>query len=165
MARPRTRVPLRTLVDGFDNARLRFETVAGGADADAKFIALFEVVAWGGALYDWFKKREKRSKTKRGIPPDALALWFVRNRVLHYGAEALFQMTTLRPQPLVVLANSGSRLFGPTVVWSPPTWRPSRRMPKGTGNVGKKEYDSLFANKPITETLAHVAATLRGRTR
>jgi hypothetical protein len=39
MAPTRTRVPLRTLVDGFDNARLRFEAVAGGADDDAKFIA------------------------------------------------------------------------------------------------------------------------------
>jgi hypothetical protein len=69
VARSRSRVPLRTLVDGFDNARLRFETVAGGADVDAKFVALFEVVAWGGAIWDWFDKRSK-GKT---VPPEALA--------------------------------------------------------------------------------------------
>jgi hypothetical protein len=38
-------------------------------------------------------------------------------------------------------------------------------MPKGIGQIGKKEYDLLFAEKPIAETLADVAAALRGTTR
>jgi hypothetical protein len=118
-------------------------------------------VAWGGALYDWFKKRSKAAS----IPPEALALWYVRNRVLHYGAEALLQTTVLWPQPLVVLATGGSVIGGPTVVLSAPTWRPSGRMPKGTGNRGKAEYDSVLAGQPIAQSLAHVATNLRRKTR
>lgn len=166
--RPRARVPLRTLVDGFDNARLRFEAVAGGADADAKFAALFEVVAWGGAIWDWFDKRSSAA-----VPPEALALWYVRNRVLHYGAEALYQTTILWPQPLILRAPGsalrhpagGSVLRGPTLILSAPTWRPSRRMPKGTGNRGRRQYDTLFAGQPIVESLRHAAATFRRKTR
>jgi len=106
-ARPRNRVPLRTLVNGFEGARDRFEAAVGGADRDVIFVTLFEVVAWTGAIADWFRKRS-RAKT---VPPELQGLWYVRNRMLHYGAEALFQTEILFPQPLGFRGVPGRRRF------------------------------------------------------
>jgi len=170
----RNRVPLRTLVAGFEVARERFDTAATRSDADVTFAALFEVVAWAGAVADWYRKR---SRTKR-VPDDLKGLWYVRNRVLHDGAEAILQTTILMP-PFTMRRSTlrgGSVLRGPAVVLSEPTWRPSRRLPRGTkkivkgkvkyvSTVGKKEYDRLFADQPIAATLQRVSATLAGGVR
>src|SRR5438132_1451198 len=91
----RSRVPLRILVEGFEAARARFSVAAGSGDADRAFIALFDVVAWAGANGDWLLKRSKAKG--RTNPPVLRGLWFVRNRVLHYGADALFQGTLVMP--------------------------------------------------------------------
>src|SRR2546428_4540020 len=91
----RSRVPLRTLADGFEAARARFQLAAGSADRDGAFIALFDVVAWAGAIGDWLKDSSKA--TNPTIPPLLLGLVYVRNRVIHLGADALFQGTFLMP--------------------------------------------------------------------
>jgi hypothetical protein len=157
--RSRRRVPLRTLVEAFEAACKRFGEVAGGTDADAAFIALFDVVAWAGATGDWLRNRSKaRSRT---VPPTVQGLWYVRNRILHEGPDALFQNT------VVVgfgMAPFGVGPFGGGIMtgWA---WKPSRSLPRGRSPAGKREYDSLVANKPVTDTLAAASGELARKLR
>jgi hypothetical protein len=148
------------LIDGFQAAYKRLTPIAWQGDQDEAFIALFEVVAWSGAIRDWSKARGTK-----GIP-GIDGLYFVRNRVLHYGADALSQVTVF----VSGAYGSGPYGMGPfggsggytTPTW---TWRPSRRLPRGWSKTGKSEYDSLLAGRPIATTLEAVSIELARRRR
>jgi hypothetical protein len=158
----RSRVTLRILVEGFEGARVRFVAAAGTGDSDDAFIALFDVVAWAGANGDWLRKRSKAKN--RVNPPVLQGLWYVRNRVLHYGADALFQSAFLMPAVFGGVPFGVAPLAGgyPVLAWA---WKPSRSLPRGTSRVGKKEYDSLLAGRFVTETLETASAELARKVR
>ena len=165
MARARTRVPRRTLVEGFEASRVRLNTAIGRSDPDDAFIALFEVVAWAGAIGDWFQNRRRtRKATTPTTPAEIQGLWYVRNRVLHFGSDALLQGTLLMPT-LYGAGTYGTATFGgsyPVTTW---TWKPSHRLPRGRSNAGKTEYDSLLAGNQVAKTLETVSSELARRVR
>lgn len=77
------RVPLSLLATGFNQARWRLGD-SSPQDADAGFRAPFEVLAWAGALND-------RLKDRADLAPELRGLWFVRNLVLHAGADVVLR--------------------------------------------------------------------------
>lgn len=145
---------------GFESARARFTEAAGTGDRDGAFIALFDVVAWGGATGDWLLKRSAAKKNE----PVIQGLWFVRNRVLHYGADALYQGTFLMPS-VFGGAPFGVSPFGGGYSVSAWEWKPSRSLPRGRSPAGKAEYDSLLARRFVLETLQTASDQLARRAR
>jgi hypothetical protein len=136
----------------------RLRPVAWHADADAAFIALFEVVARAGALRDWWNV-PGRGKAVSGID----GMWFVRNRVLHFGADALSQVT-------VFVSGFGQGPFGQgpfggsytTPSWM---WKPSHQFPRARSNIGRAEYDSMLAGKSVAMTTETIRQALLRRRR
>jgi hypothetical protein len=149
------------LIDGFEAAHTRLRPVAWQGDADAAFIALFEVVAWAGAIRDWWRVRG-RSRVVPGFD----GLWFVRNRVIHLGADALSQVTVF-VSGAYGSGPYGRGPFGGGGGYTTPTWiwRPSHRLPRGKSPVGKAEYDSMLANEPVATTTEDIRAALARRRR
>ena len=153
-----SRVPLRTLAAGFEESRARFNLVTRSAAPDDVFIALLEVVAWAGAIREWLRCQ---SKAKNRTIAELEGFWFVRNRVVHDGAEGFLHTTRHG------LGRYGKAAYGE----GEGTWVWKRRAPltkpktKGMGNVGKEEYDSHLARKPVSATLATISAELAARVR
>jgi hypothetical protein len=151
----RSRVPLRTLIVGFEESRRRFDTITGGASSDEVFVALFDVVAWAGAICDWYSHPSRKRKV-----PELEGFWFVRNRILHDGAEAFLHTTGFG------LGRFGHGPFGVGEgTW---TWKRRARLtkpPKGKGTRGRDEYDVHLAGKTVSATLEALSLVLAPRTR
>jgi len=75
-----------TLIDGLASARARL--VASTPWTDPSFHAIFELLAWAGAVRDRFRDE------RRDIPAVLNGLWYVRNIVLHQGADILYWIMT-----------------------------------------------------------------------
>lgn len=154
----RSRVPLRTLIGGFEESRRRFDTITGSAMRDDVFVALFDVVAWAGAICDWYSQPSRKRKLA-----ELEAFWFVRNRILHDGAEAFLHTTGFG------LGRFGHGPFGVGEgTW---TWRRRTRLTKppknkpGMGKRGKREYDLHLAERTVSATLEALSALLAPRVR
>jgi hypothetical protein len=165
MTPPRSsRVTFGTLVDGFEQARGKFNNAANQNELDEKavFFALFEVVAWAGATGDWLLKSQRRRNKARPNPPTIQGLWYVRNRVLHYGAQAVYHGVMVMPGAFGS-AGFGRMGFGGAHVVRTLTWRPRTALPKGVGVAGKQEYEAHLAKQPVSNTLAVASAELASR--
>jgi hypothetical protein len=141
-------VPDAWLSDGFLAARSKFG-VAGG-DSKLAFTAL-ECVAWTGSINERLRDDGLSSAELQG-------LWFVRNRVVHGGADVLRW----------VMVDGGAMLGaatlpfvlgqGPTYGW---LWPSRAEFSARRSDVGAREYDSHLTGKNVGATLEAVAAHLR----
>ena len=118
------------------------------------FVALFDVVAWAGAICDWYWHPSKRKFD------ELEAFWFVRNRVLHDGAEAFLHVAGFG------LGHFG---YGPFGVGEG-TWMWRRRNhltkpPPGKGDRGKDQYDLQLAGQTVSATLEALSVWLAPRIR
>jgi hypothetical protein len=110
----------------------------------------------------WRNPRLVRVPRKAKTPPPSVqALYYVRNRVLHEGADALSESTVFVPGTY----GSGPYGVGPyggayvTPAWR---WRLSHELPRGrrSSKTGKAEYQSWLAGNIVAETLEAASAAL-----
>jgi hypothetical protein len=137
---------MTVLTRGFNAARARFEALAGQDDADEAFIALFDAVAWSGAICDRLRDEQK------SVPAEVNGLWFIRNFVLHQGADALARTV------IFGAAYVGTPLGWPGAASDEWTWRDRSELPRGKSERGRAEYDSHLAGRQVTSVLDAVAA-------
>jgi hypothetical protein len=122
------------LVAGFRSAKARF--VDADAGSDEKFHALFEVLAWVGAI------RDRLHKDKQPIPPVINGMYYARNVVLHQGADVL-EWIFVPPAVLGQFVVGFSRLKEDG---QQGTWWPERdMMPKPQSPTGTAEYEAHLA--------------------
>jgi hypothetical protein len=143
-------VPLSTLVRGFEDARGRFSVTERAATGDEAFIALFEVVAWIGSIGERLRNEEAP------VPGVIQGLYYVRNAVVHNGAETLMQSTFPRP---FGAGPFGAGVFGAGELaeWA---WKPRNAFPPPISKAGATEYDSLLNGKAVRTTLVDVSEAL-----
>jgi hypothetical protein len=132
------------LIGGAEAALDRWDN----ADGDqAPYQALFEALAWLGAIQDRLKEQGV------ALPPTLLGLYYLRNRVIHYGADVLY---------FAVISDElveGRRVL--TVHHSEAdTGRLEHRfpgrdaLPYGRSNTGSGEYERHVAYQPAQKVLA-----------
>jgi hypothetical protein len=139
-----------TLASGFEAASLRFDAACARPDAEAALHALFEAVAWAGALRDRF------CKEGREVYPELKAFWFVRGVVLHSGTDALDWLVAIPGAELGTLVLGVSKLDSHTV-WSG-VWRP---VEKRSREEGEAEYGEHLKGKNVASTLRMLLERLR----
>jgi hypothetical protein len=144
-----TTVDTKTLIEGFESARARFDESAPGSAHE--FHAIFEVLAWPGAIKDRFDAEKKHV-------PDVLAgLWLVRNQALHRGAE--IAAWTMAPGSIMRAAHTSQVILPPgkrSLTW------PARSAFMARSNArGAAEYDARIAGRGITEVFNDVRSALR----
>jgi hypothetical protein len=142
----RTHVEFETLLKGFNGARSRFS--ASRAGSDECFQAIFEALAWVGAMRDRLREEQKP-------PPPALdGLYYVRNLVLHQGADVL-EWFLIPPGVLggSVLGGSVIGGGGSQAIW----WPDRSEMPAPRSPAGRDEYDAHVAGNQVGDVLATVA--------
>jgi hypothetical protein len=139
-----------TLASGFEAASQRFDAACGRPDAEAALHAVFEAVAWAGALRDRFRKEG------RDVYPELKAFWFVRGVVLHSGADALDWLVAIPGAELDTLVLGVSKLDSQTV-WRG-VWRP---VEKRSREEGEAEYGKHLKGKDIASTLRTLLERLR----
>jgi hypothetical protein len=142
-------VPDQWLGDGFEAARARFGVA--GAEPSLAFAALFEAVAWAGTI-------NERLRPIGRSTPELQGLWFIRNRVIHGGADAL-RWVMVSPGAMLGAAAFGSVSFGqgPTFGWC---WAKTPELPPRESQVGAEEYETHLATRNVSTTLATVASHL-----
>jgi hypothetical protein len=146
-----THFPLETLASGFNKALERLEGATRTPDNEASFHALFEALAWAGAIYD-------RIKGRHDVPRELRGLWFVRNLVLHRGADVVL-LTVVVPG-----AAPGQLVLGKTALatatqwgWQ---WPPRQLLPEPDSLRGSSEYDSHVAGRMAADTLKVISTYL-----
>jgi hypothetical protein len=146
-----THFPLKTLAAGFNKAREGLETATRPIDSEASFHSLFEALAWAGALYD-------RLKGRHDVSPELKGLWFVRNLVLHRGADVVF-LTMVVPGSEPGLLVLGKSALGTVTQWGW-QWPPRQLLPKPDSPRGATEYDSHVAGRIVADTLKVISTYL-----
>jgi hypothetical protein len=156
MAIPPRHVPTETLVDGLRIAAERLGT-ARNASAPTAFYAVFEALAWVGSVRDRLKEE------RRVIPPTLNGLYYVRNLVLHQGADVL-----LRIEGVYGSAVLGEAVLGQMVLGSAGR-RESRYvfpglgdLPAGQSRAGHVEYSTHVANRNVNYVLATAITEVEG---
>lgn len=140
-----------SLIAGFEEARKRFDTAAPNPDRQEEaFRALFETVAWVGAIRDRLKD-EKQTPTS-----EMDGVYFVRNLVVHRGADALHRS--------IATAMFGGAAFG-TVPFGGGVdygwrWRNRADLPPHKSKTGLSEYDTNIVGNRPTDTFAAISAFL-----
>jgi hypothetical protein len=158
------RVPFQVLVRGYNEARERFESAETGTPEP--FMALFETLAWAGVLRDHYRTRGL------SIPPTLSGLYYVRNRVIHEGADVL-EFVLVPGAELGALELDVSRLDTTTISeWRWPSRAEMPRSHRGTKGARRRrakrglneaaDYDSNVARRPAREVLQEVADQLEG---
>jgi hypothetical protein len=146
---PAKHVEFETLLAGFNAACSRFGSSRPGSDAS--FQAIFETLAWVGVLRDRLREERKPS------PPALDGLYYVRNLVLHQGADVLESF--LLPSGVLGASSLGTFALGSaggqSIRWPNRANMPAPRSPKGAG-----EYDGNLAGKEVSDVLADVASAL-----
>jgi hypothetical protein len=145
-------VDSKMLVTGFEAARARFLAAASDVDAEHGFHALFEVVAWGGAVLDRREKVEKKP-----LCPELQGLWYVRNLIIHRGTDARTWSVIL---PAIGWGDAWGEAWGGRPEERGWTWPERRYMPPHQSDKGLQQYETHLAGKVITETLATVSEFL-----
>ena len=150
-----THFPLKTLVAGFEKARERLEAATRAADDESSFHSLFEAVAWAGVIYE-----HKPIKGRHDVPPELRGLWFVRNLVIHRGADVvLWTMAVPGSEPGLLVP--GKSALGTVTQWGW-QWPPRALLPQPDSDKGSGEYDSHLAGRIVADTLTVVSTYLEG---
>jgi hypothetical protein len=141
------RVPDATLVAGFRDAVARVEASGSGEEG---FRAMFEALAWAGAVRD-------RLRSSGSPIPALTGLWYVRNLVLHAGAEVVWAVTAYGAATYGSATYGGVGFaFGTAGVSRSGTMFPPRstlRPEESRRNFGGSEYDEHVATRPVMEVL------------
>jgi hypothetical protein len=143
------------LASGFELAWGRFEDACAKPDPAGAMHALFESVAWAGALRDRF------IRDKRDVYIELQALLFVRNLAMHEGADVLDWVVAVPGAELGMLVLDESRLD------LRPAWRgawrslPDLPKPKRKERRGEAEYERYLVGRDVGETLEAVVERLR----
>jgi hypothetical protein len=122
-------------------------------DALGAFFTLYETVAWAGGVCDRLDDERVPSES---WPPGLEGLRYVRNIVLHQGADVLVS----------VLVERGSEL-GTWVLRSPlgtPSkweWPPRNEMPLPQSKRGASDYDKHLAGQELHASLERILVDLR----
>jgi hypothetical protein len=146
-----TQFPLKTLAAGFNKALERLESATQPPDSEASFHALFEALAWAGSIYDQIKGRHD-------IPPELKGSWFVRNLVLHRGADVVL-LTIVVPGAEPGLLVPGRSALGTTTQWGW-KWPPRQQLPEPKSRRGSAEYDSHMAGELAADTFKAISTYL-----
>lgn len=140
-------LPFVAFADGLEAAvgRLPSEPTIGG---QAAFPAIFEALAWIGAIGD------RLLAEKRTIPAVHHGLYYLRNVVLHQGADVLL----LIPGVAYGQGRYGAAVYGgaPQRIFPP---RSSLQPP--ISKVGEHEYDHLIAGEDVTGIFKQAVAAAR----
>lgn len=144
-------VSTASLITGFNAARARFDTAAPKPELrDEAFQALFETVAWVGSLKD------RLTQEKSPTSPELLGVYFVRNLVIHAGADALYRSA--------LIATFGGAMFGAVpfgggidLGWK---WSARTELPPHQSKTGLTEYDVHLVGTAPSETFAAIATHL-----
>jgi hypothetical protein len=144
-----------SLIAGFEEARTRFDAAAPSPDRQEEaFRALFETVAWVGAIRDrLIGENQPRS-------PEIDGVYFVRNLVIHRGADALHRSIAIAvfgAAPFGALPFGGGADYG----WR---WRNRDDLPPHKSKTGLSEYDAEIAGNRPTDTFAAISAFLDAST-
>lgn len=138
------------LIAGFEEARKRFDTAAPSPDRQENaFRALFETVAWVGAI------RDRLIGEKLTPSPEIDGVYFVRNLVIHCGAEALEHSIAIA----FGSATYGAASFGGGVDYGW-RWRNRADLPPYKSKKGLSEYDTKIAGNRPTDTFAAISLAL-----
>lgn len=146
-----TAFPTAWLIAGFEEARRRYDAAAPSPDRQEEaFRALFETVAWVGAI------RDRLGNERRTLSPEIDGVHFVRNLVIHRGADALHRS--------IAIATFGGAAFG-TVPFGGGVdygwrWRTRADLPPPRSKTGLSEYDTNIAGNSPTDTFATISAFL-----
>jgi hypothetical protein len=147
-------MPTSLLASGFETAWLRYEEARRTPDTQAALESIFEAVAWAGALRDRFGKKQTDAYPELG------GFWFVRNLVLHRGADALDWAVEIPGAELDTFVLDVSRLDTQTI-WRA-RWRSASTLPKGRDRRNQEaEYEEHLAGRDIAETLGALTEKLR----
>jgi len=142
-------VPFRLLLNGFDLARARVEAVE--ASDEQAFHAIFETLAWVGAIRD----RLGAKRVAEELPAVA-GLTYVRNLAVHAGADVLAWIPSTYG-----VATYGSGTYGGAMrVWE---WPPRDRLPPPERKQADSVvafYDSHVAGRDVRVVLADVSREL-----
>ena len=122
-------------------------------DALAGFFALFETVAWAGGLSD--RLRDER----RAPPPGLEGMWYVRNIVLHQGADVLTSVIVEHGTTLDDWVLGQGILGVPTRrEWA---WPPRDELPSPRSLRGADDYDEHLAGREVSPTVRAVCDALK----
>ncbi len=143
---------MTVLILGFGEAGGRVRNSPDPADAQG-FAAIFESLAWAGVIRDRLKKDVK------SIPPIINGLWFVRNLVLHQGADVVRVINTYGAGTFGS-ATFGGAPFGGGLTINSYVFPPRSQLPAGRSKVGGPDYDALVAGEPIGVVFARALAAL-----
>lgn len=148
MAEPTSKpvLPTGVLVDGMGVAVGRVK--AADWSTSEGYHAVFEALAWVGAVRDRFTDED------RSIPPVLLGLYYLRNLVLHDGADVLLLIPGVGfgEGPFGMGPFGGSppaRVFPPRAELPPPKW---------THPTGLSEYDEHVVGGNLVDVLDTVLA-------
>jgi hypothetical protein len=107
-------------------------------------------VAWTGSIGERLRK-------KKGFAPGVIqSLYYVRNAVVHNGAETLMQGTFARPYGAGPY-GAGAYGAGELTEWA---WKPRNAFLPPNSQAGATEYDSLLDGKSVRTTFAEVSKEL-----
>lgn len=142
-------VDLSVLIAGLvaANARLT-STQPGSSEA---FHGAFEALAWIGAI------RDRLRRDRQPVPPIVNGLYYVRNVVIHQGADVLEWMIIHGSSLDDWVLGKGQLGRRSQKYW---TWPLSAEMPTPLYETGKEEYDTLVGGRDAAETLAEAAGSL-----
>ena len=140
------------LLAGLEQARSRFGRCDPGTDE--AFYAIFEALAWIGAIRDRL--------SLDGVDPPAIidGLYYMRNVVLHQGADVLYWL--LISSGKLGTASLGTMKFGGGSLPRKPQWPAVGQFtPPRPPRTGEKEYETMLAGKSVVATLNDATSSLR----
>lgn len=114
------------------------------------FFPLYEIVAWAGGLAD------RLEKEKRTPPPGLEGIYYVRNIVLHQGADILTAVG--KPGTTLDEVLGGSPAVPGQYEWK---WPPRDQLPPPRSQRGGSDYDENLAGREVAVTLQTVCDALR----
>jgi hypothetical protein len=120
----------------------------------SSFAGVFECLAWAGAIDD-------RLKGTQPIPPVVRGLWYVRNLVLHQGADVVATIATYG-SAVYGEATYGVSFGGARPLSSSTVFPPRNELPPPQSLKGAPEYDTLVASQPVAEVLQRAVTELIG---
>jgi hypothetical protein len=139
-----THVPTGTLLDGLTGAVSRLRVVDPAAPEG--FHALFEALAWAGAL------RDRLRQENRAIPRTLNGLYYVRNLVIHQGADVV----------LLIASAFGEGAFASAAFGGPMHVFPARaELPTGESKKGAPDYDTDVARNEVLSVFDAAADAVR----
>jgi hypothetical protein len=144
------RVDTGALFRGFDCARRSFSTSEPGTEES--FRAIFEALAWLGAI------RDRLRSDRLEVPAIIDGLYYMRNVVLHQGADVLYWLLT--PHAYGTGAF-GAQTFGGVRPFKDSRWPQVGTFEKPESRTGEVQYEALLAGASVATTLEEAMTGLR----